>query len=277
MKIEQDEVIGKKNKDGDNKTLTIILVLIVITFMIVIGIIILMASMKDESLAVNIDGQRVTLAENTILFTENTKDIYISITDIASFVGYESHNGEYKVNKEDTSKMYVEAKDGTETTSFYLNSKLISKLPPDSTEDYENIEISVPITMMNDKWYISAEGFMQAFNSVFSYNKETNTITIQTLPYLVEYYSQNIASFGYDALSKDFNNQKALVYGMIVASKNSTGKFGVVNIKNGKEIISPRYNNIEFIESSREFIITNSSNKVGIAFANRRDKNKCIL
>ncbi len=201
-----------------------------------------------------------------------TGHIYISIKDIAPLVGYEAHNGEYKINTEDTTKMYVEAKDGTETTSFYLNSNQINKTPPNSIEDYEHVEITVPVTKIDNKWYIDSEGFMQAFNSAFYYDKETNKFQIQTLSYLVSYYKENIQKYGYDKLSDDFNNQKALIYGMIVASKNSTNKFGVVNINTKEEIIGPRYNNIEFLEGPKEFIITNSSEKVGITYSTGETK-----
>lgn len=204
--------------------------------------------------------------------------IYISIRDIAPLVGYEAHNGEYKENIEDRRKMYVESTvknekiKGTETTSFYQNSKIISKVAPDSKDDYQNITINEPVTMYNDKLYIISDGFSVGFNSLFSYDKEKNNITIQTLPFLVEYYSGIIEStYGYSDLSDNFINQKALIYGMIVASKEATGKFGVVAI-DGTEIISPRYNNIEFIENSGEFIITNSSEKVGIAYSTGETK-----
>ncbi len=180
--------------------------------------------------------------------------------------------GEYKINSEDTSKMYVEAKNGTETTSFFLNSRQISKVPPDSDQDYENIWLKEPVISDNGKLYVNAEGFMEGFNSIISYNQAENRITIQTLPYLVEYYSQNIKNYDYDNLSEDFNNQKALIYGMLVASKETTGKYGVINIRTNKEIISPRYNEIQFLESSGEFIITNSSSKVGIAYSTGETK-----
>lgn len=198
--------------------------------------------------------------------------IYISIKDVAPLVGYEAHNGEYKINTEDTTKMYVEAKNGTETTSFYLNSNQINKTPPNSTDDYEHVEIKIPVSMINNKWYIDSESFMQAFNAAFKYNKETNKLQIQTLPYLVAYYKENVKNYGYDQISDDFNNQKALIYGMLVASKSSTGKFGVVNVNTNEEIIGPRYNKIEFLEGPKEFIITNSSDKVGITYSTGETK-----
>lgn len=272
MKIEQDMGTFNNNKKSKSKLTTIISVLIVITILIVIAIVVLMLSMNEKSLVVSVDGKNVQITEDTFLFEENSREVYISIKDIAPLVGYESHNGEYKINKEDTSKMYVEAKDGTETTSFFLNSALVSKVEPDSKKDYENIKISAPVIAVDGKFYINAEGFMQSFNSVFSYNKVQNTITIQTLPYLVSYYKTNAKSYGYDALSEDFENQKALIYGMMIASKGTTGLYGVVDTTTGEEIIGPRYNKIKFVESSKEFIITNADNKVGIAFSTGETK-----
>lgn len=180
--------------------------------------------------------------------------------------------GEYKGDTEDTSKMYVEAKDGTETASFYLNSPQINKVPPKSVEDYETIEITAPVVMVNDKMYVNADGFTKGFNSVLRYNSDENTISIQTLPYLVQYYEANITNYGYDEMSKDFTSQKALVNGMIIASKKSTGKFGVINSSTKEEIISPRYNKIEYLEPTKEFIITNASEKVGIAYSTGETK-----
>ncbi len=267
MKIEDEYEPNIGEKKTGSKVATIVSILIVITLIAVVAIVIAMLYMQQSKLSVYIDGQKVNIPDGTFLFTEGTNDIYVSIKDIAPLVGYEAHNGEYKVNSEDTNKMYVESKDGTETASFFLNSTVISKVPPESNEDYENIQISQPVAFKNNKLYVNTDGFMQGFNVMFSYDKEKNNIVIQTLPYLVSYYMNNVTNYGYDVLSEDFNNQKALVYGMLVASKEATGKYGVVDIRTGSEIISPRYNNIEFIENSREFLITNASDKVGIAYA----------
>jgi len=217
-------------------------------------------------------------SQKTHFFLLLTGKVYVSIRDIAPLVGYEAHNGEYKSDIEDRRKMYVESTvknekiKGAETTSFYQNSKIISKVAPDSKDDYQNITIDEPVTMYNDKLYVASDGFSIGFNSLFSYDKEKNNITIQTLPFLVEYYSGIIeTTYGYSSLSEEFNNQKALIYGMLVGYKEGTQKYGVISTK-GTEIISPKYNKIEFIESSGEFIITNSNEKVGIAYTSGETK-----
>ena len=105
---------------------------------------------------------------------------------------------------------------------------------------------------------------------LISYDTTKNQIVIQTLPYLVKLYSDNISKYNYSKLSDDFHNQKALTYGLIVANKEN-GKFGVIDSK-GNELINPRYNKIEFVESAKEFIVTNSSDKVGILLDSGKTK-----
>ena len=99
--------------------------------------------------------------------------------------------------------MYVEAINGTETTSFYLNSRLINKVPPESDADYESVQMGAPVVENSGKLYISEKGFSQGFNSIFQYDKTTNTIVIQTLPYLIEYYEDNVTNYGYDKFIYD--------------------------------------------------------------------------
>ncbi len=268
MQIEQ-ETIGQTTKKGP-KVATIIAILIGITAIVVIAIILLIMARREKELSVIIDGQVTQVPQDTFIFTDDGK-IYVSIRDIAPYVGYEVHNGEYKIDIEDMTKMYIEAIDGTETTSFYLNSTTINKVEPTPNKDYESLTIKEPVAKVNEKMYIIDEGFCVGFNSLFGYNKEKNQIIIQTLPNLIEQYKTKISEYGYSEISDEFNNKKALIYGMIVASKDNNSKYGVIDIQ-GNEILSPRYNKIEFIEGTGEFIITNSSEKVGIAYSTGKTK-----
>lgn len=92
MKIEQDILEQNKDKKPKNKITMIVTILIVVTTLVVIGIILLMLRIQGQKLVVNINGQRVSVAEDTFLFVEGTKEVYVSIKDIASYVGYEPHN-----------------------------------------------------------------------------------------------------------------------------------------------------------------------------------------
>ena len=62
-----------------------------------------------------------------------------------------------------------------------------------------------------------------------------------------------------------FNNEKALLYNLLVIQDASTGLFGVANLSNESNvIITARYKSIEYIEGNGDFIVTTEDNKVGI-------------
>lgn len=269
MQIEQDGFITNKKSGNDSKkTITIIIIALAVLVTIIIGIIIIMMSIAGGKLSVYVDGVKIKISEDTFFFSDDGK-VYVSIKDIAPIVGYTAHNGEYKVNVEnETNKAYVECKD--ETASFFYNSQTISKVAPNSKDDYENITISEPVIRIKDKLYVISDGFTSGFNCLFNYNEQKNRISIQTLPSLVTLYTQPIIDYGFAKISEDFNNQKALISGLLVVSREDE-KLGVITTS-GEEIISPRYNKIQFIESAKEFIITNSSNNVGIAYNTGKTK-----
>ena len=263
MYIEPIKVENKKKK----KTNWLLVVTILVALIIVV-IISLLAYLKSTRLDVYINGKRVQISPDIFLVDETTNKVYVSIKDVAKYVGYEAHNGEYKVYSEDTTKAYVESE--YETASFFLNSTTISKVEPDSNDDYQNYTISEPVKMINNKMYVISDGFAIGFNISFKYNVRSNAVTITTLPALVASYSKKVTAYGYEEMSESFNNQKAILYGLMVCKK-STGKYGVVDLK-GNEIISPKYSNIEFIEYTQEFTVTNSQNKVGIIHINGENK-----
>lgn len=252
LQYEEDNV---KNK----KLSRIILIFIVLIFIAIIAIICTILYIQQTVFRVYIDGVSVNLPEDTII-VEETGKIYADIKGIAEYLGYTPHNGEYKLFNEDTNKCWVYSEN--ETASFFLNSNKISKVEPDPTKDYEDYTISDSIISKNGKLYCSAEGIKVGFNVNLNYNQEANTLEIYTLPYLVKTYDTTLKKYGYDGVSSDFNNQKAILYNLFVV-KGNNDLYGVINSQN-KEIISSRYKSMEFNENAREFYVSDSSGKKGI-------------
>lgn len=256
MEIKLEE---KKDKNK-NKATKILIIFIILLVILIIGVVICLFIVKDMMLKVYIDGKPVTLKSDDIIIEEGTNKVYVSIKDIATSLGYEPHNGEYKIFSEDTNKCWVYTKN--ETASFFLNSNKISKVYPDQTKDYEDYRISDPVIEKNGKLYTTSEGIEIGFNSKFKYDEKTNTININTLPNLVETYTNTMKGYGYSGISADFNNQKAILYNLFIVKK-SNGLYGVVDAKN-KEIISSRYQSMVFNENTQEFSVRSTTNKVGI-------------
>lgn len=74
MKIEQD--YGKTNKKS-SKTTKIIAILIVVTIAVTLAIIFIIWNMQNNKLIVRVDNQPVKVPEDTFVFAEDRKSIYI--------------------------------------------------------------------------------------------------------------------------------------------------------------------------------------------------------
>lgn len=265
------QIMGTEEQESDKKSkklIKIILIIVAILFIISVALICYIVYLKNTEFKFTIDGVAKTVNQEDLFIFEDDK-VYISIKDFATLLGYKSYNGGYKQYTEDVTKCYIE--DKNEIASFEADSNKIYKTPPESQTDYQYFTIENPVKLIEDKLYISSEGMGIGCNAQIIYNKEKNSITVYTLPYLVQVYSKEYKN---SAIQNDFKNQKALLYNMIIladspmttttsGNSNTNVKYGVYSLT-GEEIIGTKYSKIEFVESTQEFIVTTSDKKVGI-------------
>ena len=264
------EIIGtnitekqRKNK----KIMKIIIILIVLLLIISIGLFVAIYYLKGQQFKFYTDGKLVSnSAISNDLFVYEDNKVYVSLKDISDIIGYKYYNGGYKQYTEDTSKCYLECKN--EVVTFEKDSDKIYKTPTDEV-DYTYFTLNEPIKRINGKLYITSKGLGIACNLQIGYDKETNNMVIYTLPYLANYY---MIQYSNAAIEDNFNNQKALLYGLLVVQnventdKSSSSKdirYGIHNLEN-EEIVGKKYTDIEFIEGTKEFIVKTTENKVGI-------------
>lgn len=262
------EIIGTNQEEKDRKTKKLMVgITIVIIMLLIISIVLFVTIyyLKDQLFKFYVDDAKTKLP-TTDMFVYDQDKVYVSIKDIAPIIGYNFYNGGYKQYSEDTTKCYLESEN--EVCTFEKDSTTIYKTPPEQV-DYEYFEIEEPVKKINNKLYVTAEGLSLACNLKFYYQPEENTITIYTLPYYANYFTQNYTT---SAVYNSFKNQKALLYGLIVVQnvENTQQNYDTKNIRygiktiEGKEIVGTKYTGIEFIESTQEFIVKTTENKVGI-------------
>lgn len=78
MKVEENGIITTEEKKKGNKTQMVIVALILLTILAVIGITYAILEIKGRRLSVTIDGQKVKFSEDTFIFAENRKSVYIN-------------------------------------------------------------------------------------------------------------------------------------------------------------------------------------------------------
>ena len=257
--LENEEFIQKKKK---SKTIMTIIIVMIILLLITCGVLLyLMYEIQKNTLKLTIDNNSINFESDMFIF-EGEK-IYINIKDFASLMGYETHNSEYKDRySEDTTKCYIS--DSNENASYILNSNTIYKKTTYNT-DYEYFELEEPVKYINNELYAIKEGLEIGTNCFIQYNPSNNLINVVSLQNIVNQYASKFTNSAIADEKADFNNKKALRYGLVVV-QNSDKHYGVYNSK-GQEIIGTKYTNISFKEDSQEFTVKTDEGKMGILSA----------
>lgn len=258
-----NDLIGNNNYEPSNdqlkakKWMKIIGVILVLLLFVCIGLIAFMYYWDSTQLKITIDGKESTNLKDILLIQNG--QVYLPIRTFAEFVGYESYSGDYKQYAEDNTKCYVQCTN--EIASFTMNSDKIYKLLTKGN-DYEYFTINEPVKMINGVLYTTKEGAERAFNIIFNYNQEQNRITIYTLPYLVNQYAAKFKDSAIAGDGTNFSNQKALLDDRLIV-KNTDNYYGVSDLS-GNEVLGTKYTSIQYVESTREFIVTTAEGKMGI-------------
>ena len=245
-----EESFQTKEEKKKKMTTKIILGAIIVVVLIIVGIVSYLLYVQSTTLKLTLDGQANEKLKQLLVF-EDDGTIYVPIKEIASYLGYDSFNGDYTDKSETQSKCYVQSEN--EVANFTLGSNTIYKLDlTQNNSDYEYVHIKNPVKAINGVLYTTTEGIQEAFNVSFTYDQDTNRITIYTLPYLVQFYTPYVLDYGYTEISSIFANQKAILDGMLVVSKDRA--MGVIDA-DGKSLLEAKYDNITYLPSVGDFLV----------------------
>lgn len=263
-----DESFEPKSVDKSKKMTRIILIIMLILVVAIIAIGISIVYIQDSTLKLSINGATNEKVKE-MMVVENDGTVYFPIKEIASYLGYESFNGEYADKSEEASKCYVQSED--EIANFTLNSNKIYKLTiSDSNANYNYYYSSKPVKAINGKLYATSDALESAFNMSFTYNADKKRAYIYTMPYLIDTYTSRVLDYGYEKISDNFTNKKTILNNMLVVTKNQDKTYAVIDTK-GNVIIEPKYDNIEYLPNSGDFLVQ-SNNKVGIISSKKETK-----
>lgn len=253
----EEEESTKKGMETSSK---ILLAIIACVLLIIILIIVLLLNIQQNTFNISLDGQPVTASKDNLI-TKIDSITYINIEEFAKLVKYEYHEGEYKAFTIEQDKCYVQG--ANETATFYLNDNKVCKLPVnDLTSDYQEFTVENMVKEVNGKMYASIEAINLAFNVVV--DETEKSLKIYTLDYLVNTFDKKVKEWGYTGIAdQDFENQKSLLYGYLIVKKEN-GLYKIIDNQNTEEIVSDKYNSIQFNENTKEFFVTNSLEQVGI-------------
>ena len=273
-----DEDLMKNEKTDNKKTTTIIMVIMIFLIIMVLLVAGAMIYIKQTALNITINGQTSNNIKNIISIDENNPNkVYVSIKDFSKVIGgYETHRGSYTLKSEEINECYVECQN--EVAMFTLNSNIIYKTLTDGNLDFEYFSIDEPVKSINGELYTTIEGIERAFNVSWNYDVDGNKMKIYTMPYLISRYSQKITDYGYDKISEDFTNQKAILDGWLIveqSKESSNKKIAVLDFsgEQAKTLLEPKYEEIKYLQRTKDFLIT-ADGKKGIISSSKETRVK---
>lgn len=219
---------------------------------------------------INYNGKEIPI----LLVTPDGKE-YFCIESLTAMTGYKYNKGAYGELDENTNKCYID--NGGEYVTFSSESNSVAKdikrneryegelagkkfntsLSEGSNKEIEDEELfplDRPVIKFADgKLYASTDAVAQGFNMIIS--KENSQITLYTLEELIKTYGDFVTSEGY-TLTTNFKNQRALCKGLAVVGND--GKYGVIKVNGQKyeNVISTKYDTVEYAQSIGEFIVS---------------------
>lgn len=270
MNLYDEDELRKKN-EKNKKMKNIVLVSIIITIILIVVLMITIYSLvyNPNKITITLDGKEDTQLESmmiTKVSDEGNTIMYYPIRNIASKFGYNSNNGDYGVNVEDSKNCYIESEN--EVAIFTENSNIIYKIDKSATSnrndsDYEEVRVNNPVIKENDMLYVETEGLEKAFNLYIETNKQMKKISINTLNTLVASVEKIVENNKLGKLDEKFANQKAILDDMMVIESEYDRKKGVRSCSTKEEILGFQFDDITYIPEKKFFLIQKDG-KVGI-------------
>lgn len=247
-----DEEVNEKKSKAPMIIGICIAILVVITILIAIGIIYL----KNSITMIQIDGVRNNELEK-ILYIESTEQgsqLYIPILKMAPILGYEGFNGDYLNKSEDKTKCHVISEN--ETAMFTKDSDTLIKIAENSEIEY--VTLDKEVFEKDGELYTTIDGIQKAFNIMFAHDEKFKNIDIFSMDYLIQFYATKLKLEEY---STKFGDKKAIFQNMIIIQDDK--KYGVINVETGKTVLEAKYEEIEYLPATTDFIVK-SNGKYGI-------------
>lgn len=277
MNLEESDIFKKEieRNSRHKKTVIISICVCVILMIFLIGLIIFIRYQDSITLKLFVDGKQVSIPNK--LYKQIDGKTYVNLKQISSLLGYNYTKGVYGKYNEDEDSCYMQndfeivavtAGESKYTKYIELTGENIVadiKVSIKSDAGYsESFKIENPVKYEDGNLYIQKDYISQMFN--INYTWEKYRIKFYTLDYQVAKAKKTITSKGYKEMSGYYENLRAILDGFAIIG-NGSKVYGVMSLADGKEIISLKYNDIKYVQNSKEFYITVADGTMGILAA----------
>lgn len=271
----------EENDGGNKKSRKVVLFSIIgctILLVILLLLIVYISYLDSKKLKVYIDDKQIKISNTLFRYGNDGQIEYVSIKELASMVGYTYFNGEYGAYTEEKNSCYIQ--NDNESVSFvadsnvmkkYINPSIVegdttkketsssstTKNTVTNTPSIEIFDIDSEVKLYDEILYLPWDLASKSFNIYIV--RDGMKVKIYTLQTMATVYDNKAKQLGYDGISTEFKNVRALINNMLIVVKD--GQYGVLDIsKNFDVIVGKKYDNLEYIQNTQEFIVTANGN-----------------
>lgn len=276
MNLEESDKFVERQRQTEQKKKVVLVSIVLCAVLVALLIILIIYIQYQDSLELKlfIDGEQKPISGN--LFTAQDNVNYVNVKQFSEMLGYTYTKGEYQKYNENEESCYIN--NDLEVVAMTADSPTMTKyieVKPDTQvtkpEGPYGMEIQVKsengkfntfnldekVKFINGELYLPFSLVTDVYNVAVN-TTEQNRIRIYTLPVLFQNAVKTAGSLGYGTISGIYENIRAIPYNLIVVG--NSGLFGVIDLaQNNKEILSVKYENLEFIQNSQEFFMSADS------------------
>ncbi len=224
-----------------------------------------------------LDGKQINAPKD--LYKELEGKTYINLKEISSILGYTYTKGEYGKYNENEDSGYMQndfeivavtaEASGYEKYLELTGKATIGQLDVSLKSDNgycETFKVENPIKFIDGSLYAPLENVPEMFNVAIDWQQYRKKFV--SFPSIVMDAQKTIGRLGYNQVSGYYENLRALLYGYAIVGNGADARakqeYGVISLRDGKEIISIKYDDIKFAQNVREYYITVANGTMGI-------------
>lgn len=279
MNLEESDKFMEAQRQTEKKKKIVLASIVLCGILVALLVIFIIYIQYQDSLQLKlyIDGTQKSISSS--LFTVQDDINYVNVREFSQMLGYTYTKGEYQKYNENQDSCYIDndlevvamTADSDILTKYIQveNSAILSASGPYGMEiqvksengKFNSFSLENPVKLINGQLYMPFDILRDVYN-VSVNTSEKNRIRIYTLPVLFQNAIKTAGQLGYGTISGIYENIRAIPYNLIVVGND--GLYGVVDLsQKGQEILSVKYENLEFIQNSEEFFM-NAGSTVGL-------------
>ncbi len=266
-------------KQKTKKQLAIIFAAMFILAIIVVVLLVLISKGKKPTLSLNIDGTTITGNKVYYEYDNTAKTWFFSVKDLATTLNYTYNRGGIDITDESENNCTIVNPNKLEKIIFESNKQELTKYYTYSNALVENqhfdIKQMIRYDTINKRILADQSAIERAFNCSISYDETTLKLSIQTLEgSLIRTYQNSHPNAAKEGFSDEirFQNNKALLRGLVIVKDPVTGLYGIDkyngDTKSYVSVVGTKYKSFQFIEGLNKFVAQGENNKYGILSEN---------